>query len=336
MIRTILKRSLLSLGALFALGISQSIAQELGVAGSPVGSIQDRNYVRLFETLRKNGIENYFPTFQYEEVPQPKSLGFETDFVAPCSPNDPAFAALRQTGMRLIIPGEYVYPSPGRIGRSTPENDPLNQIIACAGRDHISAITNYDEAAFQGTSINDVAKFYAQVKKIDPSLPVLMVHGPIITDKIQFSSTDRIARYLSDVIDFSAHADIVGFDVYPVPAFLAKVATPFSNGAEVETSRAVTEYMSWLNQAVPDKRKLIVLQGFAYSDLYERRYREANVPSELLAAIKAPDMQEMSMMLKQARDAHVDIVIWWGPSALMTSDSPPWPTILELGRRHGR
>ncbi|MGB7241001.1 MAG: hypothetical protein WBC93_02805 [Sulfitobacter sp.] len=315
---------------------TQTTAQQLGVAGSPVASIQGKGFQQLFETLRGNGINSYFPTFQYQEVPAPKSLGFETDFVAPCSADDPAFQALRNTGMKLIIPGEYVYPKPGRIGRTTSANDPLNRIIACAGRNQIAAITNYDEAAFQGRSINDVAKFYAQVKKIDPTLPVLMVHGPIITDKRAFSSQSKIARYLEEVIAYSAHADVVGFDVYPVPAFLAKVATPFSGGVDVAVDRAVGDYMAWLNQAVPNKRKLMVLQGFAYSDLYEKSYREANFPAELLATIKAPDKKEMALMLRQARDAGVEFVIWWGPSALPSNDAAPWQTILDLGRKYGR
>lgn len=332
----------LCLGLAAGLGLSVALhgtpaaEQQLAVAGSPVGTIQDRNFERLFTTLRQNGIHTYFPTFQYEEVPAPRSLGFEKDFAPPCSPNDPSFAALRRTGMKLIIPGEFVYPDPRRLGRSKLSADPLSQIIACAGRERIAGITTYDEAAFHGIPLDAVASFYARVKQIDPTLPVLMVHGPIITDKREFSSTSKIGGYLQKVTAYSEYADIVGFDVYPVPAFLAKVATPLSGGAEVDVDRAIPEYLSWLNRAVPNKPKLIVLQGFAYTNLYAQSFLDANVPATLRAAIQAPSMAQMTLMLQQARSAGVDLVIWWGPSALPTAQDAPWPTILELGRRHGR
>lgn len=307
-------------------------AQQFAVAGSPVESIRDRNYERLFQNLRDNGIHFYFPTFQYQEVPEARSLGFEEDFSAPCSPDDPGFRALRATGMQLILSGELVYADPGRLGRAPRNDDPLSQILACAGREHIAAITNYDEAAFHGRPIGDVADFYAHVKAVIPDLPVLMVHGPIITDKPEFSSAGQIEEYLANVQAYSAHADIVGFDIYPFPAFLAKLATPLSNGAEVEESRAIREYMSWLNDAVPSKRKLIVMQGFAYTNLYEKGFREANFPQELLDAIKAPTKSEMSMMVDQALAAGAELLIWWGPSSLPDADTAPWPTILDIAR----
>ena len=337
MSRCFRSRILAVLATLLGLGVAApATAQNLAVAGSPIGTIQDRNYSRLFSELRANGIHGYFPTFQYVEVPSPKSLGFESDFSMPCSPNDKGFAALRATGMKLIIPGELVYPSPGRIGRNTPANDPLNRIIACAGRENIAAITNYDEAAFHGIPLRDVSKFYNQVKAIDPTLPVLMVHGPIITDKREFRSNRLIDDYLAKVQAYSAYSDITGFDLYPIPAFLSKIATPLSGGANVEANRVVQEYMSWINQAVPGKKKLLVMQGFAYTNLYEKKFREDNFPRELLDAIKPPSRNEMKMMMNQARSAGVDLVIWWGPASLPSKDTAPWPSILEMGRIHGR
>lgn len=330
------KRMSLSLCLCLTALASHVDAQQIAVAGSPINSIKDKNFARLFATLRQNGITTYFPTFQYQEVPEPKSLGFETDFVAPCSPNDPGFQALRASGMKLIIPGEFVYPNPARIGQGAREGDLLSQIIACAGRKHIAGITNYDEAAFHGTPIDAVRKFYNRVKEIDPTIPVLMVHGPIITDKRAFRNNRRINNYLNEVVAYSEYADIVGFDVYPVPAFLAKIATPLSQGVEVEAERAVKEYMEWLNREVPNKRKLMVLQGFAYTNLYEKTFREANVPKALLAMIRPPNRNQTMMMFDQARAANVELVIYWGPSSLPTTETAPWPTILELGRRHGK
>ncbi|WP_298259303.1 hypothetical protein [uncultured Litoreibacter sp.] len=310
-------------------------AQEIVVAGSPVGSISDRNYARLFRELRANGISTYFPTFQFQEVPRPKSLGFETDFVAPCSPDDPAFQELRKSGVRLLIPGEFVYPDPHHIGHMPPAEDPLTQIISCAGRDAIAGITNYDEAAFHGISLDAVAAFYARVKEIDPSLPVLMVHGPIITDKRSFRSKRRISAYLEKVTTYSEHADIVGFDIYPIPAMVAKIATPQSGGAQVTPDRVVQDYMAWINQALPNKRKLVVLQGFAYTNLYEATFLKANVPEAVRDAIKPPTPDEIAMMYNQASAAGAEMVVFWGTSSLPDSSTAPWPAILELGRKHG-
>ena len=58
-------------------------AQSFGVAGSPMETIEDRDYLRLFTTLKSSGIDTYFPTFQYQEVPQALSLGYEIDFLPP-------------------------------------------------------------------------------------------------------------------------------------------------------------------------------------------------------------------------------------------------------------
>lgn len=49
-------------------------AQQFAVAGSPIDSIRDRYYERLFRDLRDNGTIFYFPTFQYQEVPEANEL----------------------------------------------------------------------------------------------------------------------------------------------------------------------------------------------------------------------------------------------------------------------
>ena len=324
------------LSILVALAVRPAAAFDIGVAGSPVASISDGDFKGLFSELRRNGISVYFPTFQFQEVPEPRSLGFEKDFTVPCAPDDPAFQALRDTGMKIILPGEFVYPAPERIGDVAISLDPLSQLIACAGRDHIAGITNYDEAAFHGIPIGDVEKFYARVKQIDPSLPVLMVHAPVITDKPSLRGERRIKAYLDEVRAYGAHADIVGFDVYPVPAAVANIATPFSGDKPVGAGTVVADYMSWLNEALPGKRKLMVLQGFAYSDLYEGRYREANVPAALLQIIEPPDADQMSAMFTQARSAGAELILYWGQASLPDTTTPPWPSILALGRRFGQ
>ena len=307
-------------------------AMDFVVAGVPRESASKRDFPTLFKTLMSNGIHNFFPTFQYQEVPTSRSLGFETDFTVPCSRNDPGFAAIRATGMKLVLPAELVYPHPARIGRGSIENDPLSRIIACAGRENISAISNYDEAVFQGVAINHVKAFYERVKKIDPSLPVIMVHGPIATDRPEFSSSSGREKYLNEVQRFSAYGDIVGFDVYPVPAMIAKLASPLSDGNIVDASRAISDYGTWMQGAFPDKRRLMVLQGFAYSDLYEESYLKENVPAELLALINPPSSSQIESMVRQAKDTGVEMIVWWGQAALVSASQAPWPGILSTSK----
>lgn len=305
------------------------------VAGAPSDLVADRDYLTLFTLLRQNGVTGFFPTFQYQEVPRARSYGYESDFAPPCSPNDRAFKALA-SGIKLVLPAELVYPHPSIFSKPMSANDPLTQIIACAGRSNIAGITSYDEAAFQGVSHSDVKGFYDHVKAIDETLPVLMVHGPLVADRRAFNTSSKRRAYLEKVVAYSNFADVVGFDVYPVPALVAKLAMPSSNGRIETADKAVKDYATWLKSALPGKRKLMVLQGFSYADLYERNYLESNVPANLRAVIQAPSRSELEMMVQQAQAGGVEMIVWWGQAALRTSHQPPWPDILWLGRKYGR
>lgn len=186
---------------------------------------------------------------------------------------------------------------------------------------------------FNGRPIEDVAAFYARVKAVAPELPVLMVHAPILTDDPTFETPDQIQRYLKEVKDYSAHADAVDFDIYPVPAVLSNLATPGSGGSVVAEDRAVANYLSWLEDAVPARQRLVVLQGFGYADLYERTFRDANFAEDVIEAARAPTEKEMVSMVSQAVLGGAEWVIWWGPSLLEKSTSAPWPAILHLAGR---
>lgn len=308
--------------------ISSGQAQTFGVAGTPISTVEDRNYEGVFRALRNSGVDTYFPTFQYQEVPEPLSFGFETDFLPPCTADDPGFRALRSTGMKLIVPGELIYPDPSILTRDAKSEDPLAQIIECAGPDGVAAITNYDEAVLNGRPIQDVAALYEHLKSVAPNLPVLMVHGPIVADRPEFSRPDLIETYLQRVQAFSEFADVVGFDVYPFPAFLMQLATPSSGGMIVEEARVVEEYLTWIGDVLPRKSKLIVLQGFALTDLYDPDFLESNFSADLLATVAAPANGEIQMMVKQAKAHDAEFIFWWGGAALKSADDPPWPSIL--------
>jgi hypothetical protein len=311
-----------------------SKALDFGVAGVPRDLAFQRNYNKIFRILVQNGITEFFPTFQYQEIPNPISYGYEKDFSAPCRADSKAFKALRNTNMKLLIPAEIVYPNPKKLRSVSGKNSPLAQIIACAGIENIAGITNYDEAVFQGVSIDSVRAFYTHAKSVAPSIPVLLVHGPIIMDKSVFNSARKRDRYLDKVIAFSAYADIIGFDVYPVPIGVSRVATPLSKGKHRTADKAIGEYMSWLNDAIPSKPKLMILQGFSYADMYESSFLKANISKELRDYVKPPIAQEIDAMVKQAQQKGVTKIIWWGQAALKNSTQAPWPDILRMGRKY--
>ncbi|MFT6556368.1 hypothetical protein [Sneathiella sp.] len=326
-------RSLLIAFLFLSSTIMQGQAMEFLLAGAPRPLVKNENYSALFALLQANKIAAFLPTFQYQEIPEPRSFGFESDFVAPCSANDPPFRALRRSSVKLLVPGELIYPDAGQLSGPIPENDPLVQLISCVGRDQIYGITNYDEAAFHGRSITDVQRLYERVKAVDPSLTVLMVHGPLVMDRPEFSNHSKRQKYLHDVVRYSRYADIVGFDVYPVPGMIAKLATPLSNGEQVETDQAVPGYLKWMSDHLPEKRKLMVLQGFAYTDMYEFDFLKSAVPYALRAIIQPPDSNQLETMLAAAEAYEVEAVIWWGQAALRDTTQAPWPDILKFAKQ---
>ncbi len=305
-------------------------ATDLGVAGVPMALGKSRNYDGIFATLRDAGITVYFPTSQYLEQPAPMSLGTESDFLAPCSPNAPAFEALRRNGIRLLIAGELVYAR----GTDLPplRNDPLRQIIDCAGRDHIYGILSYDEPVSTGATLDDVSGLFNRVKEIDPTLPVLMVHAPIILDLPQLATLDDQKAYLKQVKSYSRFADVVGFDVYPVVKQVTKTGTPSSQGAIADHATAIKDYMRWLRSSVPNRGYMMVLQGFSYADQFEPNFLRSIAPEEILATVRAPSLEETKEMAQLSIDGGAELLVWWGVSFQKDDKSQIWRDILKTTR----
>ncbi|MZR32404.1 hypothetical protein [Sneathiella litorea] len=318
---------------LFVFSATQAPAMDFVIAGAPRSIVVDRNYEALFNLMRSNHIVGFFPTFQYQEIPEPKSFGFESDFLAPCSSNDASFKALRNADIKLVVPGELLYPDASILPLRNDRNDPLRQLIACVGRDNIYAVTNYDEAAYHGRPLVDVQRLYQQVKEVSADIPVLMVHGPLVMDMAQFSTSTKRARYLDNVVSFSQYADVVGFDVYPIPGIIAKLATPLSDGEIVASENTVDGYLQWMSENLPDKRKLMVFQGFAYSDMYEFEFLKSTVPLALRKIVRPPNSKELEDMVTAANQHGVEMIVWWGQAALRDASLAPWPDILKLARQ---
>lgn len=306
------------------------IAAEFGAAGVPQELARTRNYEAIYKHLADNGINLFFPTFQYQEAPESLSFGYESDFTAPCDPSAPAFSALRGSGVRLIIPGELLYPDDTQMPPLA--RDPLAQLIACAGRENIYGVASYDEPVLNGKALGSVRQFYQRVKAVDALMPVLMVHAPAVTDQALFATADRIEAYFAKVAAYSAHADIAGFDLYPVPTDIAKLATPASGGAIAGMPQVLTDYLGWMKINLADKKHLIVLQGFAMHDLFAPDFLRTIAGEELLGRIKPPTREETSGMAAAAQAAGTDLIVWWGQGALKTLRQPPWPDILSFAR----
>lgn len=301
-----------------------------GVAGVPVNLGQSRNYDNIFGTLKASGIDIYFPTSQFVEQPAPKALGTEADFLVPCNPDSPAFVALKNHNMRLLIAGELLY---GR-GQGFPslDSDPLRQLIACAGRDHLFGVLSYDEPVSSGASIGEVKNLFERVKEIDPTLPVLMVHAPVVLDKPEFSSPSAQADYLEKVKSYSFHADYVGFDVYPVLKDIAKIGSPYSGGQMSGHVEAVRDHLRWLRTELPDHGFMMVLQGFSYADQFEPEFLKTVAPQEMLDVVRPPTFGESMEMAQASISGGADLLVWWGVSFQKNDQSPIWRDVLKTAK----
>ncbi len=290
-------------------------------AGVPTYVVDGRDYDRAFEQLADAGITVFFPTFQYQEIPDPRSLGYETDFLPPCSSEDPAFVAMRAHNIRLLAPGQLLYP-PGQPMPSD-ENDPLLALLECAGYEGVVGVLSIDEpfGAIRDPEnpYQDVAALYERVKTVAPELPVLMVHAPVPAVVGGESITPAlIDYYLGEVAVFSQYADAVGFDVYPIPSEVADVTTPYQGGAQVDHATTVAEYIQWLQML--DKPYFMALQAFSYDRLY----------ADTTAAIRPPTEAELRDMVCITVQEGALAVVWWGQSFLTEDDAPLWESVLRV------
>ena len=305
-------------------------ATDLGVAGVPVALGKSGDYDGILAALRDAGVTVYFPTSQYVEQPDAKSLGIESDFLPPCSSSATAFEALRRHGMRLLIAGELLYARGS--GLPALQNDPLKQVIACAGRANVYGILSYDEPVSTGASLDDVSALFNRVKEVDSSLPVIMVHAPIILDKPEFATAEGRQAYMREVKSYSRFADVVGFDVYPVVKDIAMTGTPSSEGEIVGHATAIRDYMAWLRSSIPGRSYMMVLQGFSYADQFEPEYLSKIAPAEMLAAVRAPTLEETQEMAQLSIDGGAQLLIWWGVSFQKNETSQIWRDILTTTR----
>ncbi len=297
-------------------------------AGVPMTPDAKSEALQVMSTLASNNISIFYPTFQYQEQPEPLTLGYEEDFLLLCDSPSPAQQAMIESGVKLLIPGEIFYhaaPLPPL------HDDPVKKLIDCLGREHIAGVTNYDEAIHVGVDMSHVKALYERVKAIDETLPVFMIHAPLLSDEEPGTSEKKRQDYLQTVAKYSAFADVIGFDVYATPPEIAKVTSPYAGGVVMETLPAVEEYLVWLHDVLSDKEYIMVYQGFGFADQYSTNELEA-FPQEIqdlgnmrLTATEVGELYDVSSKYG------VDFVAWWG-QAMAERAHPTWDAILEKSR----
>jgi hypothetical protein len=289
-------------------------------AGVPKPLGEKRNFDAMFRDLRDAGITVFMPFSEYQELPEPKSLEYETEFFPQYSRNSDAIDSLKRHRMKLLVPAAVLYPD----GKIPPlAEDPLKQMIAWVGRDNIFAIYSYDEPALQNLT-NHSKALYERVKQVDPTMPVMIVQSAIPESATTRADFDR---YLGAVKTSSQYADIVGFDVYAIPRDLMKVQGPFSGpGKILDYKQAFAEYIHWLKANLPQKRHLMVLQAFSCEDqghsaILAKQYRD-----------RRPTKAEMLDMLQITAGSNVSVG-WWGQSLVKDKDLKFWKDLLDVTKQ---
>ena len=306
------------------------LCTDVGVAGVPKYIGASRDYDTMFSQLSAAGIDVFFPVFQYQEAPAPATLGHEADFVPPCERASPAFTALRRHKMRLIVPGGLIYPPTGAFPGI--DDDPLNALLACAGREAIYGVLGFDEPALNGIDVDASRRLYERVKEIDPSIPVLMVQSPLVIEPGRQDSEAARTQYMEQVRRQSDYADIVGFSLYAIPAAIAKLGAPGHGEEIVDYAAAIDGYMEWLAGNLPGKQTMAVLQSFAYADQFERAYLSQVAPPEMIAEARAPTRKELKAMARASIDHGAKLVIWYGSAFIADPASPLWDDVLAVSK----
>ncbi len=312
-------------------GAARAEPLEIGAAGVPRDLGATRDYDRIFGALSDAGVTLFYPIFQYQEAPTAETLGFEVDFIAPCQRDAPAFAALRRHGIKLIAPGNLLYHPDAPMPPLA--SDPLAALIACAGRDSVYGVLSYDEPAHNGVSVAAAEALYRRVKQVDPTLPVLMVHAPLIIE--EGGMEDQVTRdaYLGTVAELSRHGDVIGFSTYPIPPEIAKMGTPFRGDEIVDHKAAAREYVAWLRAAAPGKRYMAVLQSFSYADQFSPEMLAVVAPPEVRDMVRPPSAKQLEEMAAISLEGGADLIIWYGAGFADRAAAQGWRDVLSVSRK---
>ena len=305
--------------------ISQSNKNiEIITVGVPRPMAETRDYDTIFKELKSAGINGFLGYFLYEEAPEPKSLGYEADFLPPCTADMPSLKTLRENHMQLLIPGEILYPS----GNIPPlDQDPLKQLLACVGLDSVLGVLSYDEPAWRNENLFEASRLlYQRVKEVDSSLLVFMVQSALPAIVIENGVSRPITEaesdlYFDEVKKYNHYADIIGFDVYPIPTDIASLSTPYTRGRLMTDYKTLlSDYLKWLKENSAGKPFFMALQAFSYDNL-DKRWSASE-------SKKKPTPAELADMIAITKDNGASYIVWFGPSYLTKDDLPFWQDVL--------
>lgn len=292
----------------------------VGIAGAPADLASIRDAPALFSLLGAHGVTKYLHTTITAEIPETIGLGFEADIFPPPwgTATSALYGSAEANGVTLYVSANLIYPAGPPF--PAPANDPLVSIMDAAGPGVVGAVVSYDEPAWHGVPVAYTEALYNHVKALYPDLRVVQYHAPCPED------ADPSA-YLSLVLEHAAHADEVGFGIYPIRNNMGK-PTPYSAGANVvDPARAVGDYVRWLRSELPGKRHAMALQAFGFRNLYTPEAL-AEFTSGQIAAARPPTRAELDAMAAVVAD--VDTVYWWGPSTLDSVSDAPWLDVLAV------
>jgi len=316
---------------------ASSVRLEIVAAGVPKYWGETRDYDAWFAELSAAGITEFLPFSEYQELPEALYLGYEADFFPPCSYDDASFRALRAHQVKLVVAGEVLYAE----GFPPLEDDLLRALRVCAGEGMISTVLSFDEPGITQIHALDPTRkarmLYERVKAIDPTLSVMMVHAPIPETVTELDGTSRpvqhsdVETYLRDVKDFSVYADIIGFDLYPIPAEFASLIAPNLGLTPVGYRQAFPAYFDWLHGIAEDKPYFLALQAFSYErELSSTMAQEAKDAGYELRFPTETELQDMACLAVEGGATKLAL---WGQSFLLSEDKTFWESVLEVSRQ---
>ncbi len=144
---------------------------------------------------------------------------------------------------------------------------------------------------------------YAALRQLDPKHPVWMNHAP--------------RNSIAQLTDFGTAADMVGCDIYPVPA--GNGVTGHSDLLD-QTLSSVGAYTRRMQESAPGKPVWMVLQGFGWQDLGKR----TDDPKE-----HRPYIHETRFMAYDAIVHGARALLYWG-TAYVEKDSDFWKELLTV------
>lgn len=291
----------------------------IGTAGVPIALAQTRDYDQIFLELAQSGIDVFFPTTLYEEIPVRKGLGFEADLLPPpygyATPE--IYQAARDHGIKICFPADILFPIIDGAIQIDPS--PLQAIVDMGAADIIHSIAGFDEAAWNDIDPALSQMVYEHVKAVDPSLEVIQIHAPV--------TTDDPGDYLDQVLLHAQWADTIGFSIYPIQGSGLGARTPQTPDALVPPGEAVQDYIDWIETTLPGKGTAVVLQGFQRLDMFSPEEIVKMTPEELSLS-RMPTELELREMMIGAQTA--DMVFWFGPSMQFSVEDTIWQSVVNV------